>query len=134
MTIKKHGILLLFTFLAWLGFYLLGLPSNYFTDWSLTEIILLSLFTVFGFLPVVGALVLIFMGGDYVRTSLWFAFYASVPLFFYDLIVAGLIGGEGFHFIVTHWYLSLGYLYVWIILPLVGWALQKFRTQSYIVS
>ena len=44
MTLQKHIILLIFTFLAWLGFYLLGIPSNYFTDWSLTEIILLSLF------------------------------------------------------------------------------------------
>ena len=131
MTIKKHVILLVFTFLVWLGFYLLGLPSNYYTDWNLAEIILLSLVTIFGFLPVVGTLVLIFMGGDYVRTSLWLAFYASAPLFFYDFIVVGIIGGEGLHFIVTHWYISLAYLYVWLILPLVGLALQKFRTQPY---
>jgi hypothetical protein len=129
MTIKKHVILLVFTFLAWLGFYLLGLPSNYYTDWNLAEIILLSLVTIFGFLPAVGALVLTFMGGDYVRISLWLAFYASAPLFFYDLIVVGIIGGEGLHFIVTHWYISLAYLYVWLILPLVGLALQRFRTQ-----
>jgi hypothetical protein len=129
MTLQKHIILLASTFLAWLGFYLLGIPSNYYTEWTLAELILLSLFTMFGFLPVVGALVLIFMNGDYVKTSLWFAFYASVPLFIYDLIVAGIIGGEGFHFIVTHWYISLAYLYVWLILPLVGLALQEFTAR-----
>ena len=91
----------------------------------MAELILLSLFTIFGFLPGVSALVLIFMNGNYVKTSLWFAFYASVPLSIYDFIVVGVIGGEGFHFIVTHWYISLAYLYVWIILPLVGLALQK---------
>ena len=91
----------------------------------MAELILLSLFTIFGFLPGVSALVLIFMNGNYVKTSLWFAFYASVPLCIYDFIVVGVIGGEGFHFIVTHWYISLAYLYVWIILPLVGLALQK---------
>ena len=123
MTLQKHIILLASTFLAWLGFYLLGIPSNYYTEWTLAELILLSLF------PVVGALVLIFMNGDYVKTSLWFAFYASVPLFIYDLIVAGIIGGEGFHFIVTHWYISLAYLYVWLILPLVGLALQEFTAR-----
>ena len=64
MTYQKHIILWAFTFLAWLGFYLVGLPSNYYTKWSLAEIILLSLFTMFGFLPVVGALVLIFMDDD----------------------------------------------------------------------
>jgi hypothetical protein len=130
MTFQKHIILWAFTFLAWLGFYLVGIPSNYYTEWNMAEIILLSLFTMFGFLPVVGALVLIFMDGDYVKTSLWFAFYASIPLFFYDLIVAGVIGGEGFHFIVSHWYISLAYLYVWIILPLVGLALQKYKQSA----
>jgi hypothetical protein len=108
----------------------MGIPSNYYTEWNLAEIILLSLFTMFGFLPVVGALVLIFMDGDHVKTSLWLAFYASVPLFFYDLIVAGLIGGEGFHFIVTHWYISLAYFYVWLILPIVGLALQKYKQSA----
>jgi hypothetical protein len=134
VTIKKHLTLYLITFLAWLGFYLLGLPSNYYTDWSQAELILLSLFGVFALFPVVGALVLILMGGDYVRTSFWLAFYASVPLFFYDFIVVGIIDGEGLHFIVTHWYLSLAYLYVWLILPLVGLALQKFKNQPYTAS
>ncbi len=129
MTTKKHITLLAFTFLAWLGFYLLGLPSNYFTDWNLAELTLLSLFTMFGFLPVVGTLVLILMGSDYVKISLWLAFYASVPLFFYDLIIVGLIGGEGLHFLTSHWYLSLAYGHVWIVLPLVGLTLQKFREQ-----
>ena len=32
MTLQKHLILFAFTFLAWLGFYLLGLPSNYYTE------------------------------------------------------------------------------------------------------
>ena len=131
MTIKKHLTLLLITFLAWLGFYLLGLPSNYYIDWSLTELILLSLITFFAVVPLIGVVALILMGGDLVRTSVWFAFYASVPLFIYDFVVAGMLGGEGLHFLVSHWYISLGYLYVWIELPLIGLALQKFRTLSH---
>jgi hypothetical protein len=134
MTFQKHIILWSFTFLAWLGFYLLGIPSNYFTEWNQAEIILLSLFTIFGFLPIVGAIMLILMSGNYVKTSLWFAFYASVPLFFYDLILIGVIGSEGLHFLVSHWWLTLAYLYVWLILPLVGLALQKFKTQAYATS
>jgi hypothetical protein len=134
MTIKKHLMLYFITFLAWLGFYLLGIPFNYFTDWNLAELILLCLITAFGFLPVIGAFVLIFMDSNYVRTSLWFAFYSSVPLFFYDLIMVGIIGGEGLHFLASHWPLTFGYLCVWIILPLVGLTLQKFRTQPHIAS
>ena len=132
MTFKKHIVLLVLTFLVWLGFYLLGIPFNYFTDWNLAELILLCLITAFGFLPVIGAFVLIFMNGHYVKTSLWFAFYGSVPLFFYDLILVGIIGGEGFHFLESHWPLTFGYLYVWIILPLTGLALQKFSSRQII--
>ena len=134
MTLKKHIILLVCTFSAWLGFYLLGIPFNYFTNWNLAELILLCFITAFGFLPAMGAFVLIFMGGNYVKTSLWLAFYGSVPLFFYDFIMVGIIGGEGLHFLVSHWPLTFGYVCVWIIFPLVGLALQKFRTQTYAAS
>jgi hypothetical protein len=125
MTLKKHLTLFLITFLAWLGFYLLGLPSHYYTDWTLTELILLCLVTFFAMVPLIGALTLIFMGGDIFRASLWLAFYASVPLFVYDFIMVGVIGGAGWRFLFSHWYLSLGYVIVWLEAPLIGLALQK---------
>jgi hypothetical protein len=117
----------LIAFSAWLGFYLLGLPSNYFTEWDLDKQILLSLLTAFAVVPSVGGVALVLMGGDYVRTSCWFAFYASVPLFIYDFVLEGLIGGEGLGFLVSHWYLTIAYLYVWIVLPVIGRALAELR-------
>ena len=65
------------------------------------------------------------MDGPYLRTSLWMAFYASAPLCLYDFIMVGVIGGEGLHFLVSHWYISLAYLYVWVEIPLIALALQK---------
>jgi hypothetical protein len=128
MTIRNHVTLLLVTSLAWLGFYLLGIPSNYFTEWTLRELILLNLVTFFAVVPLIGLLVLVFMGGDYLRTALWMAFYASVPLFTYDFIIEGVIHGEGFRYLVSHWYLTLGYVLVWIELPLLGLALKSLKT------
>jgi hypothetical protein len=116
----------LITGLAWLGFYLLGLPSEYFTAWDFDKLILLTLVTAFAVVPVMGAVALILLGGDYVRTSLWLAFYASVPLFIYDLVVVGLIGGEGLRYLISHWYITIAYLYVWIELPIIGLALDEF--------
>jgi hypothetical protein len=129
MTRTRHWTLLMVGLFAWLFFYVIGIPSDYFTKWSFDEKILLSLVAFFGAVPVVGGLVLIFLGGDYVRTSFWTAFYTSVPLFVLDYTVEGLHKGEGLHFLITHWYITLAYGYVWVELPLIGLALNKLRDE-----
>jgi len=130
MGIRKHLTLLAVGILGWLFFYLVGLPSDYFIEWSLTDQILISMITFFSVIPVVGGLELLFLGGDYFKTALWAAFYASVPVFILDYIVVGVIRGEGFHFLITHWYITIAYFYVWIELPLIGLALQKITRSS----
>ncbi len=127
MPLKNHGTLMLVGLFAWLFFYIIGIPSDYFTKWSLDEKMLLSLVTFFGAVPFVGGLVLIYLGEDYVRTSLWAAFYTSVPLFVLDFFIVGLYKGEGFHFLITHWYITIAYGYVWLELPVIGLALKKLR-------
>jgi hypothetical protein len=127
MTVWKHLAMWLITSLAWLGFYVVGSPSNYFTAWDLDQLILLSLVTAFAVVPLIGSATLVFLGGDYARTSLWLAFYASVPLFIYDFVVEGLIGGEGLGYLISHWYITIAYLYVWIELPVIGLALTEFQ-------
>ena len=127
MNIRKHLILLLVGISAWLFFYLIGLPSNYFTEWSLADQILISLITFFAVVPAVGFLLLLFLGDDYVETALWVAFYVSAPLFVLDYIVAGVIKGEGLHFLISHWYISIAYIYVWIELPTIGLAIRKLK-------
>lgn len=127
MNIRNHAILLLVGILAWSFFYLIGLPSDYFTEWSLADQILISLITFFAVVPVVGFLVLLFLGGDYVKIALWAAFYVSVPLFVLDYVVVGVFKGEGFHFVISHWYISIAYLYVWIELPIIGLALKRLK-------
>ena len=129
MKSKNHAILILIVFCAWLTFYLIGIPSNYFQDWSTAEQVLLSLITVFAGVPLITFLALIIIGENYFKTSVWLAFYASVPLAIIDFIVCGIIQKGGFNFFISHWYVTLGYFYVWIICPLVGYLLNRFKKQ-----
>lgn len=125
MNIRRHFILIAITLSAWAGFYLLGQQSDYFVDWSVAEKTLLSLVTAFAVLPYIAFFVLLFLGGDYFRTSIWFAFYASVLVGVLDFIVVGVVQGSGLHFLISHWPQTLGYLYVWISIPLVGASLDR---------
>ena len=125
MKAKEHLIFLFVGFSAWVLFYLIGLPSGYFSEWNLADQILLSLITFFAVVPLIGFLLILFVGGDHAKKALWLAFYASLPLFVLDYVMTGIIKGEGLHFLVSHWYISIAYLYVWVELPIIGLALKK---------
>ena len=125
MNLQKHLILIFVTLFAWLVYYLLGLPFNYFLDWSVADRILISLVTAFSVLPFITLFTLLFLGEDYFKTSIWFSFYASVLIFILDFIVVGIIERHGIHFVTSHWVQTLGYFYVWISIPLTGFAMKK---------
>ena len=128
MNRKKHVILLLTGIIAWTFFYIVGLPSDYFIQWSLEGKILLCFVTFFAVVPVVGSVVLILLAGDHMRTALWAALYFSLPLFVLDYIVVGIVQGAGIGFLASHWYISIAYLYVWFELPVIGMALRRLTT------
>lgn len=128
MNAKKHLIMFFVGFFGWLFFFLLGYPSNYFTEWNLAEKIMFSVITFFAVVPFLGCLVLIFLESNYLHTAFWMAFYASVPLFIFDFITVGIVQGQGILFLKSHWYITIAYFYVWIELPLIGLALQKLTT------
>ena len=125
MTTRKHFILSIITLFAWGLFYLIGSPSNYFVDWDLANKILLSLITMFAIVPFIAFFVLLFIGADYLKTSFWFAFYASFLVAVFDFITIGLLANEGTNFLFSHWPQTIGYFYVWVSIPLVGVALER---------
>jgi hypothetical protein len=43
------------------------------------------------------------------------------------LIVCGIIQGLGLHVYLSHWYLTIAYGYVWIVMPVMGFTLERFR-------
>lgn len=127
MNRKRHIILLLIALSAWFVFYLIGLPSKYFQKWSTESQILLSLVTVFAIIPLIAFVTLILIGNHYVKVSKWFAFYASLPLAIIDFIICGIIQKKGLYVFISHWYITIGYFYVWIIIPIVGFTIEKFE-------
>ena len=130
MNEKNHFILIAVVAFAWLGFLLLGLPSQYFQDFLVETKIVLSLLTFFAIVPFIGFFTMIFLKGNYFKISLWFAFYASVLIFILDFIVVGIIQHHGISFLFSHWWLAIAYVYVWINLPLVGLAMNRIHWKS----
>jgi hypothetical protein len=126
MNSKKHLILITVAVLGWFAFYLSGLPSDYFLNWSTVEKTFITWMGFFAILPLFCFFLVVFVGGNYFKTSLWVAFYASVGPFLLDSLVVGLIEGKGMSFLISHWYLTIGYVEALVVMPLVGLALKKF--------
>ncbi len=125
---RNHHILAVLVMLfIWGLFYTAGIPGNYYMTWDTTSLILLTFLAVFAIVPFVGGVTLIILPGSFRRNSFWIAFYASMIPFLMDFILVGLIGGKGGAFLLSHWFLTLGYIYVWLIIPLVGLCLQTFQ-------
>ena len=126
MNSKMHLILAAVTFLGWFTFYLIGLSSDYFLNWSAAEQTFITWMAFFAILPLFCFCVVVFVGRDFFKTSLWFASYASMGPFLLDYLVVGLIEGKGMSFLISHWYLTIGYVEALVVMPLVGLALKKF--------
>jgi len=125
MALNKHLITYIFTFSIWFIFLLAGLQSDYYQTWSFNAQLWLSAFAFFLLLPLTYIVLRQIWKENYLKNSLWLAFYASVPLILYDYIYVVLIKGLGHSYIFSHWYLTIYYFIVWIEIPLVGWVMQK---------
>ena len=130
MKTRHHLLLAAICIVVWAGFYILGIPYNYFQNFSNESNLLLLLITFMGILPVVAIVVLALIDVPYLRASVWFAFYGSVLPFILDYIFVGIIEGEGLHFLVSHWALTAGYIAVWIIFPLIAKTLERLSLKT----
>lgn len=129
MTVKNHLQLAAVAVGGWAFFYLIGIPSDYFQKWSINEHILLTFITFFAILPVIAAVTMILINQDYVKTGIWLSAYGSVLLALLDFLVCGVIRKEGLHCFISHWYITIAYFYIWLIVPLVGITQVKFKVQ-----
>jgi|Deesub1362B_J571_1020462.scaffolds.fasta_scaffold02187_9 hypothetical protein len=125
MSLKKHIITYIITFVVWFIFLLGGLPSDYYQGWSFSAQVWLCVFAFFLILPLTCIILLKIWKKNYLKSSLWIAFYASVPVALYDYIYVGLMKGLGHSYIFSHWYLTIFYFIVWIEIPLVGWIMER---------
>lgn len=125
LSVKNHLFLLLMSFLTWGFFVLVGFP-DYYQSWSFgAKVIIVILVTVL-YVPLTPFLLKkMFPDKEYFKNSLWLAFYLTVPLFTYDSIFIGVIGGEGFKFIPKYWFLTFFYFSFWVQFPLIGLLMEK---------
>jgi hypothetical protein len=124
MNVQTHVKLLSIVSLAWLLFWVAGLP-DYYQQYSATTMIVFDLLV----LPPIWFLVYRFAKhsgpGQGMKSSLWWAFYISVPLFIYDLVYCGWYLGHSLILLTKYWYLTVYYILPWILFPPMGLLLDK---------
>ncbi len=122
--LSRHLRLLIIVTVAWLLFWLAGLP-DYYQQYSDTAMLIFDLVV----LPPIWFLVYRSVKrsrpGRALAVSLRWSFYISVPLLVYDLVYCGWYLGYGISFLWEFWYLTVYYILPWLIFPPTGWWIDR---------
>lgn len=123
--ISFHVRLLIIVTLAWLLFWLAGLPDYYqqYSDTTMFvfDIVVLPPIWFFVYRSISRA-----QPGREIGESLWWSFHICIPLFFYDILYCGWYLGYGIRFLWEFWYLTVYYVLPWLIFPLTGlWVARR---------
>ena len=122
---NKHFQLLLYSFVTWLTFYLIGLPE-YYQQWNFeAKILILPLVTASYFPLTRYTLKKYWNDGRHIINSCCLAFYLTIPLFIYDYLLLGLYKGLGIQFVIPYWYLTFFYFSFWVQFTYIGWEMEK---------
>ncbi len=121
MTVRAHARLSLLAALAWLAFWVAGLP-DYYQQYSTRALIVFEVLLI-GPVCAVGYLALRRQRRvSRVRRAIALSFHFTIPLFFYDLAYCGIHLGHGIGFVVPYWYLTVYYFVPWLLLlPMAVW-------------
>ncbi|MEH6556987.1 MAG: hypothetical protein V7459_02460 [Oceanicoccus sp.] len=127
MTIKKHLQLLIYSFITWLGFYLIGLP-DYYQQWPLwAKLALLPLVTAMYFPVTRYTLRQYWRDGRHFINSCWLAFYLTLPFFIYDYLLLAVYKDLGIQFVVPYWYLTFFYFSFWAQFLYIGKTMERMK-------
>jgi len=122
--LKKHLRLLSGVTLAWILFWIAGLP-DYYQQYSIKFMII---FDILIFPPI---WFIVYLSAKHARQNrglsvgLWFSSYITIPLFIYDLIYCGFYLGHGTSFLWKYWYVTVYYITPWMAFPVTGWWIDK---------
>ena len=112
--------------IAWLIFWIAGLP-DYYQQYSVKFMVIFDL----AILPPIWFMIYRSAKGTKpgrgLKTCLWWSFYISFPLFVYDLTYCGYYLGHSIGFLAKYWYITVYYIVPWLIFPLTGWLVDKQR-------
>jgi len=123
---RKHMRLLILVTLAWLLFWIAGLP-DYYQQYSIQFMVIFDL----AILPPIWFIIYRSAKnskpGRGLKVCIWWSFYISFPLFIYDLIYCGFYLGHSIGFLTKYWYITVYYILPWLIFPPMGWLVDKRR-------
>jgi hypothetical protein len=124
MRLAGHVRLFVFATLAWLGFWVVGLP-DYYQQYPAEGMgiasVLLSALISLGCL----ALLLPVRPERRMRHAVWLALYFTVPLALYDTLYCGVYLGHGASYLWSYWYLTAFYVSPWLTLPPTALLLRR---------
>jgi len=126
MKLQKHIRLLTLVSIAWLLFWLAGLP-DYYQQYSMTFMIIFDLIILPPIWFIIYRSAKHTKPGRALKVCLWWSFYISVPLFIYDLFYCGFYLGHHASFLTKYWYLTVYYIFPWILFPPTGWFVERKR-------
>lgn len=125
MNARKHVELLVYSFVTWLTFYILGLPE-YYQQWYLWAKVAVVFLVTGLYFPITRyTLDAYWADGNHLRNSLWLALYLTLPLFVYDYLLLAWYKGLGIGFVVPYWYLTFFYFSFWLQFPAIGWWMKR---------
>ncbi|MEM6448261.1 MAG: hypothetical protein AAF704_17095 [Cyanobacteria bacterium P01_D01_bin.123] len=130
MTARKHLELLLYSFVTWFVFYLIGLPDYYQSWYFEVKVAICVVVTIVYFPATYYTLNSYWSDGKHLVNSVWLAMYLTLPLFIYYYLLIALYKGLGISFVFPYWYLTFFYFSFWVQFPLVGWWLKRRRNQQ----
>ena len=125
MTPRKHLELLVYSFLTWLTFYLIGLPDYYQQWYGWAKVVIVIGVTLMYFPVTKWTLERYWTNGRHLINSCWLALYLTLPLFVYDYLILAVYKELGIGFVVPYWYLTFFYFSFWIQFPLIGWLMEQ---------
>ncbi len=125
MNTKKHSALLLQSSALWLLFWVVGLP-DYYQQYS--PVLIGVLCTLLSVAFSLFAIFILMRCRAEIRMSrgCWLSFYYTIPFAIYDSLYCGWYLGLGAGFLVSHWYLTIFYISLWLTFIPVAWMLNRF--------
>ncbi len=130
MDVARHLQLLIYSFITWLLFYLIGLPE-YYQQWPLwAKLVILPVVTTLYFPVTRYTLKKYWRNGRHIINSCWLAFYLTLPLFIYDYLLLAVYKGLGIGFVVPYWYLTFFYFSFWVQFPYIAWKMQQHEVST----
>lgn len=128
MTFRNHVRILIYATIAWFLFLLLGMP-DYYLQYSAITMIWVDVLLLIPFFVIIWFISKPIETSRRTKISLWYSFYFTVPLAIYDYLYCGIYLGYGFSFINVFWFLSVYYIILWILFPMIAILLNKKKAE-----